>query len=306
MNGFVARIAVFTSLWIANAGLTAAAEPTISELIEKVPVLTTTEESLTGFSFRFSVNMPYKVPVNTLICWQKDKTVGMLTAAGEDFAPVWFLSGSDCAFFDISTGTIALGNDARPNFRMHYTGEGMELDYGLGRTDDYQLLIDLPSLFNNPDITGGSLTRNEQGQLVLTSKVSERGGQAVATFDGHEPYQLRSFKIAPVSGDGPKMTLSNIRLNDEVALKWAPMPDASQFPQEFRIVTMPDSAAGTAIVDGVYLAELMRRTPIAHAALRNPEWRAAPQVQQTNWETTATRNTQILPTLKLLLPTVDR
>ncbi|MCG6155539.1 hypothetical protein [Rubinisphaera margarita] len=306
MNGFIARIAAVTCLLLASAGRVSAAEPTVAELIEKVPVLTTTDESITGFSFRFSVNMPYKVPVNTLICWEKDKTVGMLTAAGEDYAPVWFLSGSDCAFFDISTGTIAMGDDARPNFRIHYTGEGMELDYGLGRTDDYQLLVDLHSLFNNPDITGGSLTRNEQGQLVLTSQVSERGGQAVATFDGHEPYRLRSFKIAPVSGDGPEMMLSNIRVNDEVALKWPQMPDANQFPQEFRILTMPDAAAGTAIVDGIYLAELMRRTPIAHAALRNPEWRAAPQVQQTNWEAAATHNTQILPTLKLLLPTVDR
>jgi hypothetical protein len=257
-----------------------AEEPSIAQLIEGVPNLTTTDPKLTAFSVRLTTSVPFGIPFETTAMWRKDGDVGLLTSAGEGQAPVWFLSDSQAAFFDVCTGSVLIKDDARLKLDLQLAGGELRLDYGIGSGDKDHVDVRLRPFFDHADIREGSLSRAADGALVLDSKVSARGFQTIAVFDEKEPHSLRSFEIKRVDGDSSVLRVHDLRLNDEVDVRWPPLPASDAFPNEIRVAG-PDKDDDDPDADTQRL--WLTRSQIGYAALRDVKWRDAPAVADVDW-----------------------
>lgn len=267
------------ALTVVAVGTADAEEPSIVQLIGGVPNLTTTDPELTAFCVRLTASVPFETPFETIAIWRKDGDVGLLTTAGEGQAPVWFLSDSKAAFFDVCTGTVLTKEKARLKLHLQLAGEELRLDYGIGSGDEDRVDVQLRPFFDHADIREGSLSRAAEGALVLDSKVSARGFRTIAVFEEEAPHSLRSFEIRRVDGDSTVFRVHDIRLNDEVAIQWPKLPATSEFPKGVRVVGADAEDAPDAHAQRLWLT----RSQIGYAALRDLKWRDAPAVAGVDW-----------------------
>ena len=266
----------FSTTAVPTAG---AEEPSIAQLIEGVPNLTATDPELTALSVRLTTSVPFETPFETIAVWRKDGDVGLLTTAGEGQAPVWFLSNSKAAFFDVCTGSVLIKEKARLKFDLLLAGEELRLDYGIGSGDEDRVDVQLSPFFDHADFREGSLSRAADGAPVLDSKVSARGFRTIAVFDEEAPYALRSFEIKRVDGDTTVLRVHDIRLNYEVVIRWPKLPAPNDFPDGVRIVGPDTEDAPDAHAQRLWLI----RSQIGYAALRDLKWRDAPAVAGVDW-----------------------
>lgn len=270
----VAAMAFSTSV----VGTTNADEPSIAQLIEGVPNLTTTDPKLTAFSVRLTTAVPFETPFETRAVWRKDGEVGLLTTTGEGQAPVWFLSASQAAFFDVCSGSVLIKKDGRLKLNLQLSGESLKMDYGIGSGDDHRVDVRLRSLFDPVNFGEGAVSRTEDGNLVFESKVSARGYRTIATFDGSEPHSLRSVDFKRAEGDVPVFRLDDIRLNDEAGVRWPRLPASDAFPPGIRVVDIDNDA-----LDAQTQVVWLTRSQIGYAGLREAKWRDVPGVAGVDW-----------------------
>lgn len=274
-------VVIAAAVFSATLDSAEAEEPSIAQLIEGVRNLTTTDPELSAFSVRVTTTLPFEVPFETTAVWQKDGDIGLLTTQGERRSPVWFLSNSESAFFDVCSGSVLLSRrNGRLRLKLKAPEENkLSLDFGIGSGSEEEVDIDFRSLLDDPDFREGSLSRHDDGLLVLESKASERGNRMLAYFDEETPHSLRSLELKGSDGESV-LYVYDIKTNEEVDVRWPRMPAPEDFPPGIQVF---DGANDDEAPDKVTQVLRFTRGLIGYAALLNTKWREGPIFAGVDW-----------------------
>lgn len=238
MNYVLSRLLVISACLFIGEAAIAGEIPTAGELIESLPLLDSENGDLDSFALTFAMNAGDGVNLEWQVVWEKDGQQGFLLCVGDAKTPVWFQSGDEALFFDISHGRIYVMD--KIHCRFHLRNEPIaddsdhenktKLEYGFSTdTDAHAITIDLVSMFGKP----------EEAAVVASDEGFEYTAKAyTALFDRDRNF--RRWVVLEEPDEPPLMSLTDIDVNNPGGISWPAIPDRQRLERDFEVVNLRD------------------------------------------------------------------
>lgn len=296
---------LIASATVGFSGNAVADDVTVDGLLQKVPVLSPTNQALQSFHFTAELPTPFGFPALFEVGWTRPDDFGFVLV-DQTRTPVLFIAQKQLLLYDASKGTITWDDDAWPNVVLQADDGRWNAKYGFAGKDEVRFIVDLPSLIRgahaSPKLKKLNATTWEVSLLSESGKL-----ETAALFEPSEEWPLRKMVIRNVEDGTSIVSISEISINQPIPKQLMTFPAVERISKEITTRRFSDREVETD-GDGVAVVIQMMRALAAPAAIRDDKLQNIPFWKDVNWAEAARRHRRIGPMLAelLQLPLTDR
>ncbi len=275
-----------------------AADELAAKLLDKVPILTPDNKSLTSFQFSAELAAPmgFLVPVD--VGWTRPDDFGALFMDQNSQTPIAFVAQKKVMFYDATESTITVAENARPSIVLRATADKITIMYGVTNKEQSEFVIDLPSFIRNarpkPKITKLGPTN---WRLTYSSKSGL--SKLMATFDTSQSCALRNFEIRSAKDNALMLAVRNIRVNEKVDARLRKFPSTTDLPPKLKVKKLFANKEN-AVEKALELTSVVKLF-LVRIALHDKELRNAPFLKDVDWHEVERADRMVAPALRRLL-----
>lgn len=271
-------------------------EPNAEQLIKRIPVLSTDNQSLRSFSFIGEFVTPFGVPAVFEACWVREDGFGFALVDQFGF-PVLFIAQKQMMLYDASDGLITLDEDCNPNVIMQVKERRAVAVCGVQSLNKAAFVVDIPSFIRDPSEVTRTF-RQLPNNLWELRDLNSNGSELLLLFDTSEQWPLKRMEVLR---DGkPMLIIRDIVINKPMPHYLTKFPSVDQFPADLTTDRLADRDEDF-FANAISLPQRFVRSLAAPSAIREPKLRSFPFSNDVNWEEVERRHKVIGPKLSSLL-----